>query len=486
MDSPQGKNQELNGFVNNFAHDMINQKKITYDLLKSGRMSERDYTLATQNQMDGTKRLFDISKTLQESRQATLDGIASGDYQSGINLFNRGMVEQYNFNNSKAIIDPVTGNVSLGLLEDKVIDGKTVKVMSRNIAPVNVLMGKIAQTVPTFQTDKQTTEWVKNFADKKTAVYQHATTSGAGTITEYLGPEFLSKLTNPIDKQIASDFNKSIDDLVSSKIGDPYNMMSVLTENTGRYDNNSFTFDKDLASKDKSKILVMVDPASGQTNLDKTAPNYESQKKEASAYVKGQILLKLDAEKKITTTGQLEESSATKARNAYRYSKDGEAAPPAIQGEYLNLQTTDKKGNKSVIGVTQRIEGLVFPSGKGVELAIDQLSYNNNKGTLELSGRKISGKEESGKTTPGKDKTVGKEGETVVKEEPFVKNDIDSAPLLSTAILKFRNPLDPNGGNFTSVKQAKEVLKRVYQSRASNTPAKKTIQFDSQGNIIQQ
>lgn len=51
---------------------------------------------------------------------------------------------------------------------------------------------------------------------------------------------------------------------------------------------------------------------------------------------------------------------------------------------------------------------------------------------------------------------------------------------MSTAILKFPNPLDPNGGNFTSIAQAKAVYKQITKSRAG----KKQIQFDSQGNII--
>jgi hypothetical protein len=61
---------------------------------------------------------------------------------------------------------------------------------------------------------------------------------------------------------------------------------------------------------------------------------------------------------------------------------------------------------------------------------------------------------------------------------------------LSLFITKIPNPEDPKGNNFRSIAQAKDYFKRVYQSQAGTTaptatPAKKTIQFDSQGNIIQ-
>lgn len=475
MNSPQGKDQTANTFINNYAHDMMNQMKIDEDLFKRGMLKERDYTLKRQNNMDGTKQLFEIQKLYQQKYQEKMDGVLSGKLQA-INIFNMGMVEGYgDFNNSKATINPADGTVGIGLMENKMIDGKMVRVLSQNIAPVNVIRGKILQDVPTFDVDKETTNTVANFGSRKDVLYKAATLSGAGTITELMGPDFLATLKDPVDQKIVSDMNTAINDQVGSYFAaSPYNLMSVLTQNTGNYNDKSFTFDKDEADKDPKKILVKIDPNTSMSTLDDKGLNYEAQKKEAAEWVKRDILRKMDQERSIKTTTQeqLQESAYTKERAARINRAPSGEAPPVIQGEYLNLQTTDKKGNKSVIGVTQRIEGLVFPSGKGIELRIDQLSYNNNKGTLELSGKKISGKEESGSTTPGADKVVGKKGQTVVKEEGFVKNDINSASLLSTAILKFRNPLDPNGGNFTSVRQAKEVLKRVYLYNKSQTEGK--------------
>lgn len=475
MNSPQGVDQSLNSKMIDFAHNLIEQIKIDYDLLTRGEMSVRDYTLKKQNQLDGTNNLFEVTKQLQATRQATLDGIADGSLQSAGNIFNGGFVEKMSdLSNLSINVNSPTGEINLGMYEDKVIDGKTVKVIGKNVATPNILLGMVAQKIPTFYTDKVTTEWVKNMGEKKAAVYAAATTASAGTISEYLGPTYLASIKDPVAKKIASDFNDSIDYLVASKLGSPsnsYNLMGVLTTEL-KYGSDDFTYNSDEAKANPNKILIKINKSTRQMDLDETGANYERMKKEANDYVRGQIILKLDQEKKITTTAQLEESSATKARNAAKYNKDGEAPPPTIQGEYLNLQTTDKNGKTRVLGVTQNIQGLVFPSGKGVELRIDQLSYNDDKGILEVSGKKISGKEGSGREGPEIAGTKGSSSSSVVKEEAFVSNDIDNSSLLSTAILKFRNPLDPNGANFTSVKQAKKVLRQVYLYNKSQAEGK--------------
>jgi hypothetical protein len=463
MNSPQGKNQPLNTFINNYAHDMINQMKIDEDLFKRGMLKERDYTLKRQNNMDGTKQLFEIQKLYQQKYQEKMDGVLSGKLQA-INIFNMGMVEGYgDINNSKATINPADGTVGIGLMENKMIDGKMVRVLSQNIAPVNVIRGKILQDVPTFDIDKATTNTVANFGSRKDILYKAATLSGAGTITELMGPDFLATKQDPTTQKIVSDMKTAINDQADSYFAaSPYNLMSVLTQNTGNYNEKSFTFDKDEADKDPKKILVTVDPNTSMTTIDTTGINYEAQKKEASEWVKRDILRKMDQERGIKTTAQLElqESAATKARAALI----GEPAPPSTKvGEILTLTQKDKSGNKVNVGVSQRIENLVFPEGKGIENVATNISYNRKNGALELSGYQITGKDSEG-TKAESEGISASEGSTVIKQKKFIKNDITSASLLSTMILKIPNPERP-GYNFSSIKEAKSYYKRQYESQ---------------------
>lgn len=358
MNSPQGVDQSINSKINNFAHNLMEQKKIDYDLLTRGRMSVRDYTLKQQNQLDGTKNLFEVAKVLQANRQATLDGIAEGKYQAAANIYNGGFVEKMTDLSKVSInVNSPSGEINVGMYEDKEIDGKIVQVLGTNVTTPNMLLGMVAQKIPTFYTDETTTSWVKNMGDKKTALYNAATTAGAGTIFEYLGPSYLGSFVDaadivvdppgqpkgkytknsngdyvpfqgridPVAKQIAADFNKSIDDLVASKIGGPsnsYNLMGVITADLGKYGADDFTYDIEEAKKDKNKILVKINQSTHQMDLDENGPNYERMKKEANDFVRNQIILKLDEEKSIKTTpqNQLQETAMqqAKAQNYYR------------------------------------------------------------------------------------------------------------------------------------------------------------------------
>lgn len=333
--APQGQNQDINNFTNTYAHNMMNQMRIDEQLLKSGQMPLDKYTLRRQNYVDGTNQLFDLSKLYQEEYSKKMQGVNSGDLQA-LNVFNMKMVEGYaDFSNSEAVIDSMgDGRVSIGLYENKIIDGKSVRVLSKNIAPVNVIRGKILQNVPTFDVETVTTNTVKALGSRKDILYKAATTSGAGSITELMGPDFLATKNDPTTKKIVADMNDAINDQISSYFANPYNLSSVLTQNTGKYDAESFTFDKDEAAKDKSKILVKVDPNTGMTTLDDKSPNYKAQYEEAKDWVRTNMISKIDQERNIKPTAQLDlqETAEQKERAAAKYrpkpkeDKDGEDA----------------------------------------------------------------------------------------------------------------------------------------------------------------
>ena len=318
--APQGQNQDINNFTNKYAHNMMNQMRIDEQLLKSGQMPLEKYTLRRQNYVDGTNGLFELSKLYQEEHKKKMEGVLSGELQA-LNVFNMKMVEGYgDFTNSEAVIDSMgDGRVNIGLYETKIIDGKTVKVLSKNIAPVNVIRGKILQNVPTFKVEEATTATVKGFGTRKDVLYKAATTVGAGSITELMGPDFLATNPDPVTQKIVKDMNQAIDDQVGSYFANPYNLTSVLTQNLGKYGADSFTFDKDEAAKDPNKILVKVDPNTNMSILDETGPNYKAQYEEAKNWTRNNILSKIDQERNIKPTSQLDESAEARAKAEAKY-----------------------------------------------------------------------------------------------------------------------------------------------------------------------
>jgi hypothetical protein len=178
---------------------------------------------------------------------------------------------------------------------------------------------------------------------------------------------------------------------------------------------------------------------------------------------------KLDSETKISTTGQLSETEAQKLRAQSRFPKPGAGAEddtkPVGVGEITIIRSTDESGKKTTTGVSQRLENMIIDEGEGVQNVATDIGYNNKTGALEVKGYQISGKSQQGKkTVVGEGEVTGTRGSTVVKKEKFLKNDINSAPLVSIIVTKIPNPERP-GYNFSNISEAKNYYKRQYQSQ---------------------
>ena len=308
VNAPQGTWQDGNATVNNFAHDMMAQQLIDYRLLKNGIMSERDYTLRRENYKTGTNTVFELQKILQEKKAATIDLYQKGEIQA-LNIANMAEVEAYtDFANAKIDIDPYNPNINMSIYETKMINGEQVRVLKKT-SPVNVLKGQLLQNIPAFKLDENVTKAVDSLGVDSDFIYKAATTMGAGSITKLIGYgaiageyEKKDKNGNPLYPQFEAPvkkFNDAIEQTINGYFSNPYHISSVLTENTGNYSAESYTWSKEEAAKDKGKLLLKMDPLTGLPTLDESAPNYKEQEQEARDYVKKIILGKLDSKREI-------------------------------------------------------------------------------------------------------------------------------------------------------------------------------------------
>jgi len=304
--APQGQFQDGNKFTLQYAADAQQARLLQDKLLKSGQLSLRDYTVQRQNLNDGTTQIFDLAKLYQEKYKSRMEGYNKKDIQA-MNIANLASVEGFaDFSKSQAVINAKDGTVSLASLE---IDPKTgLKKVTNNIVPVSVLKGKILAEIPTFKVDDAMNKAKAGLGTLVKSVYKNATTAGAGTITQLTGPGAISKY--PQYAAEIKTFNNAIDKQIAAWFSNPYNISSVLTEDTGKYNAESYTFDKEEAKADPTKLLLKINPSTQLSILDESAPNYAAQKKEAEEWVRSSFLAKLDSEEKMTTTAQITERSA--------------------------------------------------------------------------------------------------------------------------------------------------------------------------------
>jgi hypothetical protein len=355
--APQGKWQDGNDTVNNFAHDMMEQQLIDNKLLKSGKMKPRDYTLRRENYKSQTNVLFDLQKTLQSERENTIDLYQKGKIQA-LNISNQADVEAYkNFKDRKAIINPLSANISMGLYEDQVVDGKTVRVL-KNSTPVNVLMGQIVQKVPTLQIEDIMNKWVPTVGKQKDYIYQIATNSKAGSIVELMGvgaldnlekehPELKDKLGDY--KKVIDDFNLSLTQQVKAWLPSPYQVASILTENLGgKYNADSYVWDENIAKADKTKILKKVDPLTGMVTLDENAPHYKEQKQEAEDWIRTSLLNKLDQGRSLTVTGTTPYAPQPREESEYKVrTREENKEKISVAGSWNDIYTAKTVAEKN-------------------------------------------------------------------------------------------------------------------------------------------
>jgi len=356
--APQGQFQDGNKFTNDYAHSIMEQQMIDTKLLKSGKMKLKDFTYRRQNYVDGTNTLFDLQKLYQENYKTRMEGLQSGDLQA-LNGANMASVEGFgDFSKSRAVIDPNTGVVSVGILEADP-NNKGVMRLTNDVVPVNVLRGKILTTIPSWRADEVMNNTVKNLGQDMDYIYKAANTSGAGTIIKLLGygalkgqaskyPEFQAS----IDKA-----NSAISSTLDSYFSNPYTLTSVLTQNTGRYNQDSFTYDKNEAAADKSKILLKINTSTGMPIIDSDGANYKGQVEEARDWVKTQLLGKLDSKREISTTAQTQ-LQERRPQTAVEYDKEKEQnAAQVLARQVANVTTGDETQVQDALDYFDSISG---------------------------------------------------------------------------------------------------------------------------------
>jgi hypothetical protein len=344
--APQGQFQDGNKFTLQYASDAQQARLLQDKLLKSGQLSLKDYTVMRQNLNDGTGQVFDLSKLYQENYKSRMERVQKGELQA-LNIANLASVEGFaDFSKSQAVINAKDGTVSIAGLE---VDPATgLKKVTSNIVPVSVLKGKILAEIPTFKVDDAMNKAKAGLGSRVESLYKAATLSGAGTLTQLTGVGAISRY--PQYAGVIKDFNNALDNQIASWFSNPYNLSSVLTENTSNYNSESFTYDKEAAKADPSKILLKINPSTQLPTLDESGANYAAQKKEAEQWVKSSLLAKLDSEVKTTTTAQTQLQERSAANRQYGDEKAAKEKDAVNFGEQTaNLISGDKNKAEAAV-----------------------------------------------------------------------------------------------------------------------------------------
>ena len=275
-DAPKGENTTASEWTIKYANDMMNYRLTIDRLLKSGKMSLRDYQVAAQNSKDSTNLVFTISKEYQDEYKSIMDRKRAGDssrFEVEMAAMNESLA---NISSTVPYINSTNGMVYLATGTPGE-DG--VQQMGDNYVSLQALRNRV-----------------------KTKIDKYSLSDGLATAAGKLGEYTISELgktdfrrtgvvTDISDPTIRDTYTQWEDATVKEIMASDYQLASILADNMntnprtgGQY---RITTNKAEFDADKSGDVVLMANENGSGII---MPQFkEEQRKDVEAFIKGQI-----------------------------------------------------------------------------------------------------------------------------------------------------------------------------------------------------
>ena len=268
-EAPQGDHRGLNEFAMTYANNAQQMRLMQDQLLKSGQLKLKDYNIGRANLTQGTTQLFNLGKKYQAIYSDRMKKFQDGT-TSQLDADMLARLEGFaNFSNHEAYINPTNGQVSIGKLVEKDVDGKKVVTMDRtpgNFTTVQQLNFSLSQEILKYQLDDLDAE-VAKFADT------------------YLTTDGLYRTIDDVRQM--KDFDIMVNDMVQSQVQIPNGVASILKDYVGGF---KTVFNKE--DQDENSILMIEDPSqpgSGKMIMDVTSEMGKKQKAKAEEFLRRHI-----------------------------------------------------------------------------------------------------------------------------------------------------------------------------------------------------
>jgi hypothetical protein len=349
--APQGEHKGNNQWALEYA-DSASQYMLMQDrLLKQGLLKPKDYMIARQNIMDGTKQAFNLSKEFQSTYAKKMERYKKGESQD-LELWLNAQAEKFgDFTKSQLYINPTNGTVSVAMKERQEVDGKEVFVMNKNpneFATINSLRNSIAGTYDKYDTNAVTTAFAESVGKEKTSTIVFGTLSKGGSITTI--EDITSRTDLDADgKTVMFKFLDAENQMITAALENPYNRLSVLT-NTKKFAPNgkqyTFTYDEADAKANPEKVLIKIDPASGQP----TPEFNDEQMKVSNEAMRTEVRAKYNYEKAISATGQAQRQDEPEWKTKQKAADEEAAAAAGAWNQlYTGKTAADKRAATEIL-----------------------------------------------------------------------------------------------------------------------------------------
>lgn len=284
-EAPIGNADYVNKIVSDYS-DQVQQRQLQlHRMLKNGMISQKDYTLFTNNLRTNTGELFGLFKEYQAEYDNKMDR-----YQKGISSISevKAMALIEGFGNLSELVPVITEDGSAKLVRVGK-DGKPLPGAD-NAVSVSQAKSRIKEKFDKYNLNDD----IKGSIDQLgTVVIEKVKSAGRGGSA--LG--FLEKITDPTvrldekGKEDRKSYLKVEDAIISEKLSSPYRVASVLfdyAKMSGSGKDYNMTTDPNLAAKDDSYILY-TEKDGKILQPDFTTANGKKQIAQAEEFVRTKI-----------------------------------------------------------------------------------------------------------------------------------------------------------------------------------------------------
>ena len=277
-DAVTGDSANMNDWSLDFASEAQNQLLMTNSLLKNGQLKPKDYTIIRQNLADGTDQAMTLA---QEYQNEYSEKMARAKANPGSNIgpdgkpivgaqaleeFLMGTVEGFgNFSKSKLVINPQSGNVSVGFINDK----GELESDPNKLVGINTLRNRIKDKIDAYDIDSAIIKVkdgqlgvVSQVINKMGGLYEKGfvqTTTGVQIANETTRAKMVADGTmTQEESDVLGQYAKTEDSWVESQLSNQYNITSLLTNNLGGIAPNgeTYTFTYNPSEENENTILL--------------------------------------------------------------------------------------------------------------------------------------------------------------------------------------------------------------------------------------
>jgi hypothetical protein len=342
---PQGASKTINEWALSYSTDAQEARLLQDKLLKSGKLSMRDYLTQRQNLMDGTTQAFSLVKEAQDIFKGKWDRRKSGESQYLEQFIMEEMEGFGNFEKTRLYINPLDGKVSVAHMEEEVVDGNKIYKMSSNpnkFSEISILRNRIKTNFDNFNVQDAMKGFVEGLGEEiKTVEIIKNNIDSTGLISEVLD---ITKRENlPESAQgVINKFEAAETKILQSYLANPYNTSSILTENLRFSNENNEQYNYTWSESDakSNPNLILLKNENGMVVPKFTA----GQEKDALEYLRTQARMMYDKKEQTKVTPQLDDAQFSR----YKAQKE-------LEQRDRQLDITESQGDTQNANETKRL-----------------------------------------------------------------------------------------------------------------------------------